>query len=54
VLVSGSLTVRDEPALTSKQNCRKGGWRQFVTVDGAQAFTNQGGCISFVARVNAA
>jgi hypothetical protein len=53
VLVSGNLTVRDEPALTSKAQCRNRGWQQFTTVDGAQAFTNQGQCTAFVVRMNA-
>jgi hypothetical protein len=48
VLVSGNLTVRDQPALTSKAQCRNRGWQQFTTVDGAEAFTNQGQCTAFV------
>src|SRR5262249_15114540 len=54
VLVSGDLTVRDEPALTSRSQCRNGGWRRFRTVEGAPAFASEGKCIAFVARTNAA
>jgi hypothetical protein len=53
VLVSGNLTVRDQPALTSKAQCRNRGWQQFTTVDGAEAFTNQGQCIALVVAKNA-
>jgi hypothetical protein len=50
VLVSGNLTVQDEPALTFKSQCRNGGWKQFMTPEGARAFMNEGQCIAFVAR----
>jgi len=54
LLVSGNLSVRDEPALTSKAQCRDRGWQQFTTVEGTQAFINHGQCIAFASRMNAA
>jgi hypothetical protein len=42
--VGGDLVVHDAPPLpTSKDQCKNGGWRNFA------GFTNQGGCVSFVA-----
>jgi hypothetical protein len=43
VVEHGDLVVVDAPALpTSKEQCKKGGWRLF-------GFKNQGACVSFVA-----
>jgi hypothetical protein len=42
--VSGDVVVTDAPPLpTSKDQCKKGGWREFGI------FKNQGDCVSFVA-----
>jgi hypothetical protein len=46
-LVSGDLLVHDALPLTSKDQCKHGGWRDF-TDDEGQPFENQGECIAFV------
>ena len=46
-LVSGDFIVHDAPALTSKDQCKDGGWRDF-TDDEGHPFENQGKCIVFV------
>lgn len=43
-VLSGDIVVVEAPALpTSKEQCKKGGWRAF------EIFRNQGDCVSFVA-----
>jgi hypothetical protein len=42
--VSGDVIVHPPALPTSKEQCKKGGWRNFGTV-----FKNQGDCVSFVA-----
>jgi hypothetical protein len=43
-VISGDLTVVDaQPAPTSKEQCKKGGWTEF-------GFKNQGQCVAFVER----
>ena len=46
-LVSGDFVVHDAVPLTSKDQCKDGGWRDF-TDDQGQPFENQGECIAFV------
>jgi hypothetical protein len=46
-LVSGDLVVHDAVPLTSKDQCKDGGWRDF-TDDEGNPFENQGECIAFV------
>ena len=46
-LGSGDLVVHEVPPLTSKDQCKHGGWRNF-TDDQGQPFKNQGACIKFV------
>ena len=46
-LVSGDFVVHDAVPLTSKDQCKDGGWRDF-TDDEGQPFDNQGECIAFV------
>ena len=46
-LVSGNFVVHDAVPLTSKDQCKDGGWRDF-TDDEGQPFENQGDCIAFV------
>jgi hypothetical protein len=46
-LVSGDLVVHDALPLTSKDQCKDGGWRDF-TDDEGRPFANQGQCIAFV------
>jgi len=46
-LVSGDFVVHDAVPLTSKSQCRDGGWRDF-TDDEGHPFMNQGECIAFV------
>jgi hypothetical protein len=42
----GEITVQDaQPSPTSKEQCKRGGWRTFGT-----AFRNQGQCVDFVER----
>ncbi len=50
-LGSGDFVVRETPPLTSKDQCKDGGWRNF-TDDHGQTFTNQGQCIRFVVARN--
>jgi hypothetical protein len=47
---AGDITVIDAPPLppSSKQQCKNGGWRDFPE------FRNQGQCVAFVARLDAA
>ncbi len=47
-IIDGTIYTYDEkghPA--SKEDCKKGGWMNFVKDDG-QAFKNQGDCVSYV------
>jgi hypothetical protein len=46
-LVSGDVVVHDALALTSKDQCKNGGWRDF-TDDQGRPLDNQGQCIAFV------
>jgi hypothetical protein len=46
-LASGDLVVHDALPLTSKDQCKDGGWRDF-TDDEGHPFDNQGHCIAFV------
>jgi len=46
-LVSGDFVVHDAVPLTSKDQCKDGGWRHF-TDDEGHPFENQGECIAFV------
>lgn len=46
-LVSGDIVVHDALPLTSKDQCKHGGWRDF-TDDQGSPFANQGQCIAFV------
>jgi hypothetical protein len=46
-LVSGDFVVHDAVPLTSKDQCKRGGWRNF-TDDEGHPFENQGECIAFV------
>jgi hypothetical protein len=46
-LVSGDFVVHDAVPLTSRDQCKDGGWRDF-TDDEGQPFENQGECIAFV------
>jgi hypothetical protein len=46
-LVSGDFVVHDALPLTSKDQCKDGGWRDF-TDDQGRPFDNQGECIGFV------
>jgi hypothetical protein len=46
-LGSGDLVITQVPPLTSKEQCMKGGWRDF-TDDNGQPFKNQGACVKFV------
>jgi hypothetical protein len=46
-LVSGDFVVHDAVPLTSKDQCKDGGWRDFSD-DQGQPFDNQGDCIAFV------
>jgi hypothetical protein len=46
-LVSGDLVVHDALPLTSKNQCKGAGWRDF-TDDEGKPFENQGECIAFV------
>jgi hypothetical protein len=40
----------DEPDVpTTKDECKKGGWRNFTNPDGSPLFKNQGDCVSYVA-----
>ncbi|MET0902322.1 MAG: hypothetical protein ABWZ52_03700 [Acidimicrobiales bacterium] len=48
-LVAGDFVVHDSLALTSKDQCKLGGWRDF-TDDEGQEFASQGECIAFVQR----
>jgi hypothetical protein len=45
--VSGDIVVHDALPLTSKDQCKDGGWRDF-TDDQGRPFDNQGQCIAFV------
>jgi hypothetical protein len=49
-LVSGDFVVHDAVPLTSKDQCKDGGWRNF-TDDEGHPFENQGECIAFVQHV---
>ena len=42
-ITSGNIVVTDVPFPTSREQCKKGGWRNFP------GFKNQGACVSFVA-----
>jgi hypothetical protein len=44
---TGDLVVSQVPPLTSQEQCKHGGWRNF-TDDQGQSFKNQGACIKFV------
>jgi hypothetical protein len=45
IVTTGDVVVRDAPPLpTSKDQCKKGGWRNY-----GDRFKNQGACVSFVA-----
>jgi hypothetical protein len=45
-IAEGDITVHDSPPLpTSKEQCKRGGWRNFGT-----AFKNEGQCVAFVQR----
>jgi hypothetical protein len=46
-LVSGDFVVHDAVPLTSKDQCKDGGWRDF-TDDEGNAFDNQGECVAFL------
>jgi hypothetical protein len=46
-LVSGDFVVHDAVPLTSRDQCKHGGWRDF-TDDEGHPFDNQGQCIAFV------
>jgi hypothetical protein len=46
-LLSGDLVVHDALPLTSKDQCKDGGWRDF-TDDEGRPFGNQGECVAFV------
>jgi hypothetical protein len=46
-LVSGDFVVHDALPLTSKDQCKDGGWRDFADDEG-NAFDNQGECVAFV------
>jgi hypothetical protein len=46
-LISGDIVVHDAVPLTSKDQCKDGGWRDF-TDDEGNPFKNQGECIAFV------
>lgn len=46
-LVSGDFVVHDALPLTSRNQCKLGGWRDF-TDDEGHPFENQGECIAFV------
>ena len=46
-LISGDLVVHDAVPLTSKDQCKHDGWRNF-TDDEGHPFENQGECIAFV------
>jgi hypothetical protein len=46
-LVSGDFVVHDAVPLTSKDQCKAAGWRDF-TDDQGHPFKNQGECIAFV------
>ena len=46
-LVGGDFVVHDAVPLTSKDQCKDGGWRNF-TDDAGHPFGNQGQCIAFV------
>jgi hypothetical protein len=46
-LVDGDLVVHDAPPLTSTDQCKDGGWRDF-TDDAGHPFKNQGACIAFL------
>ena len=48
-LVSGDFVVHDAVPLTSKDQCKDGGWRDF-TDDEGQPFDNQGECVAFLER----
>lgn len=48
-LVSGDIVVHDALPLTSKDQCKLGGWRDF-TDDQGRPFANQGQCIAFLVR----
>jgi hypothetical protein len=45
---SGDIVVHDAVVPTSRPQCLRGGWQQFVDDEG-QPFSNQGRCIAFVA-----
>jgi hypothetical protein len=46
-LVSGDFVVHDAVPLTSKDQCKDGGWRDFSDDEG-HPFKNQGQCVAFV------
>jgi hypothetical protein len=46
-LVSGDFVVHDAVPLTSKDQCKDGGWRDF-TDDEGHPFENQGQCVAFL------
>jgi hypothetical protein len=46
-VVSGDFVVHDAVPLTSKDQCKDGGWRDF-TDDQGRPFESQGQCIAFV------
>ena len=48
-LVSGDFVVHDSLGLTSKDQCKLGGWSDFTNDEG-QPFASQGECIAFVQR----
>jgi hypothetical protein len=49
-LVYGDFVVHDALTVTSKGQCKNGGWRNF-TDDKGQPFASQGVCIAFVQKV---
>jgi hypothetical protein len=46
-LVSGDFVVHDAVPLTSKDQCKDGGWRDFSDDEG-HPFDNQGQCVAFL------
>jgi hypothetical protein len=50
---NGNFVVHDAPPLTSKDQCKHGGWRNF-TDDAGQPFKNQGQCVLFIVRASPA